>query len=365
MSVSKRDGSPYYYYRFMLDGCLYRGSTGETQPYKARQFEIAKIAALRRGEEMPGVRKVPRLSEFSTEFLAFIKDSVEAGHLKHSTRRAYEYGCRSLSKTHIWNFRVNRITTEDAIRLKFPGSASNANQALRALRRMLTHAKTKKLIAAPPTIKLLEELGRETVVEPWVEDLLLEFARSPLREIIVIMLDSFMRPGEVCQIQWGDIHWQQNAVFIPFGKTKRARRFVGLTDRMRNELRLRQQLNEAKKENERSPWVFPSKRAKCGHLIPTSLSNMWAETVEKVREAIKQRRLPPFPEGLVLYSCRHTGATNYLDGVGGNIKKVSDALGHASTRITERYLHPSIADAAEVMNRHNRSKLQLIKKETA
>ena len=89
---------------------------------------------------------------------------------------------------------------------------------------------------------------------------------------------------------------------------------------------------------------------------------MWRNTVTKVKAAVAERRLPPFPEGVVLYSCRHTGATNYLSCVGGDVKKLSNILGHSDIRVTDKYLHPSTADAAEVMNRHNRARLQLIKK---
>jgi len=363
MSVFRRPGSPFYHYRFMLNGRRYTGSTGETGPYKAKQVESDKIAALRRGEMPLGTRKTPRLSAFSEEFLRFVRESEEAGHLAVKTRKSYENGCRLLEPTRVWDLRLNQIATEDAATLKFPGSPSNANQALRTLRRILSYAQAKRLLAVVPTINLREEHGREKVIEPWVEDLLLEFAEAPLREVVVIMLDSFMRPDEVCRMQWGDIHWQDSAVFIPTGKTARARRWVGLTDRMRNELRLREELNRDETGNPISTWVFPSKRAKCGHLLPSSLDKMWRLAVERVKAAITQRRLPPFPEGLVLYSCRHTGATNYLAGVGGNLKKVSQVLGHSDTRVTEKYLHPSTADAAEVMNKHNRARLRLVKKE--
>lgn len=364
MPIYKHPKSPYYHYRFMVDGRRYKGSTGETSPYKARQVESDKMAAVRRGE-IPATTRVPRLESFAAEFLKFVRESCEAGHLAVKTRKCYENGCRLLAPTTVWRLRLSQITSEDAATLRFPGSASNANQALRTLRRILSYARAKRLLAVVPTINLREEHGREKIVEPWIEDLLLEFAPSPLREVIVIMLDSFMRPDEVCRMQWGDIYWQDSQVFIPTGKTKRARRFVGLTDRMRNELRIRQQNDADGKGGTKSPWVFPSKRAKSGHLAAPSLDKMWRGTVEKVHAAIRQRRLPPFPDGLVLYSCRHTGATNYLAGVGGNLKKVANVLGHSDTRISEKYLHPSTADAAEIMNRHNRTRLRLVKKESA
>lgn len=356
MSVFKRPGSPFYHYRFMYDARRYTGSTGETSPYKARQFENAKMEAVRRGEIQTG--KAPRLAVFAAEFKTFIEKSAEAKQLAPKTRKYYENGCRLLESTSVWNLRIDQISAEDAQTLSFPGSPSNANNALRTLRRILSYAKDRKLLYVVPEIALLEENERQAIVQPWLEDVFLEFAASPLREIIVIMLDSFMRPDEVCRIRWTDIFWDQQQIFIPTGKTRKARRFVGLTDRMRSELRIRQQ--SAEKD---VPWVFPSKRAKTGHLMPSSLDKMWTQTKVKVMEKLVERRLPPIPEGLVLYSARHTGLTNFNAAVGGDQAKVARIAGHSDIRVTQKYLHPSITDAAELMNQHNKkARLQLVEK---
>jgi site-specific recombinase XerD len=55
----------------------------------------------------------------------------------------------------------------------------------------------------------------------------------------------------------------------------------------------------------------------------------------------------------VLYCGRHTFATDLLDATK-NLKLVQDTLGHADIRTTMKYLHPSVADAADVINARNR-----------
>jgi integrase len=194
-------------------------------------------------------------------------------------------------------------------------------------------------------------------MEPWVEDLFLEFSTSPLREAIIIMNDAFMRPDELCRIRWEDIRWNDAQIYIPTGKTKRARRFVGLTERISKELRIRQSEAEAD-----VPWVFPSVRSRSGHLSPGSLDKMWAIVKLKVMVEIKKRRLAPLPADLVLYSCRHTGLTNFNTAVGGDQAKVARIAGHSDIRVTQKYLHPSVSDAAEVMNEHNKARLRLVKR---
>ena len=361
MSVFKRPGSPFYHYRFMYNSRRYTGSTGETGPYKARQVENRKMESVRRGDLSTG--KTPRLSVLAKQFLSFIEKSADAKQLAGNTRRYYENGVRLLDGSAVWSLRIDQITTEDAQTLSFPGSSSNANNALRTLRRMLSYAKDRKMIYIVPEITLLEENERQVVVEPWLEDVLLECANSPLREVMIIMLDCFMRPDEVCRMRWEDIHWDASQIFIPTGKTRKARRFVGLTDRMREVLRLRQQEDSDEKNGTKSPWVFPSKRAKSGHLIPTSLDQMLRQTKKRAAVVLAQRRLPPIPDGLVLYSSRHTGLTNFNAAVGGDQAKVARVAGHSDIRVTQKYLHPSITDAAELMNKHNKkARLQLVEK---
>jgi len=59
------------------------------------------------------------------------------------------------------------------------------------------------------------------------------------------------------------------------------------------------------------PWVFPSKRAKSGHLMPSSLDKMWTAAKLNVTAKLIERKLPSLPDGLVLFSARHTGLTNF------------------------------------------------------
>jgi integrase len=233
---------------------------------------------------------------------------------------------------------------------------------LRTLRRMLSYACEVKMLRAAPKVNLLEELGREALMDPWVEELFLELAPDYLADIIVIMLDCGMRPEEVRRMRWEHIHWDRNVLLVPDGKSQQARRWIGITDRMRQRLKWIAERNAAeaeKKKQDDSPWVFPSD-GKDGHRENTT--KVWGQTLLEVEKAAKQRKLGALPDGLVLYSARHTFATNFL-AAGGDIAKLSALLGHASIATTQKYLHPSVADSAEIMNAHNRKKsgLRIVK----
>src|ERR1700721_1600203 len=97
--------------------------------------------------------------------------------------------------------RVDCIGRVEPSELQFPGSGSNANQALRTLRRLLSYAQYCRILSAAPRIDLREEHGRGRVMEPGMEALILEHASPVLRDVITIMLDCGMRPEEAGRME--------------------------------------------------------------------------------------------------------------------------------------------------------------------
>jgi len=73
------------------------------------------------------------------------------------------------------------------------------------------------------------------------------------------------------------------------------------------------------------------------------------------REAVlvsKARKDAKIADGVVLYSARHSFATDMLDRTG-NIVLVGKMLGHRSVTTTQRYLHPEMKGMAELVNARN------------
>ena len=88
--------------------------------------------------------------------------------------------------------------------------------------------------------------------------------------------------------------------------------------------------------------MFPSKKSTTGHITLTAVESPF-------REARKEARLP---DDLVLDSSRHSFATDLLDRTG-NLKLVSNGLGHGSVAVTGKYVHPSFKMVAGVVNQRN------------
>jgi len=91
-----------------------------------------------------------------------------------------------------------------------------------------------------------------------------------------------------------------------------------------------------------SEWVFPSPRKRGAHLSYSAFAKPYT----------KLRKHLGLPEDLVLYTARHTFATDMLDKTG-NLALVQKILGHESITTTQRYLHPQLKGIAELVNERN------------
>jgi len=126
VKIFKKQKSRFYWFDFTVRGQRYRGSTGETKAVRATKGARMILAqAVEHGDLFPAKSRV--LGEFSDRFLSW---SDEA-RLEEKTRKYYRHGCQLLKTTPIFAMRLVEITTEDAEKLKFPGSAGNAGWAAR------------------------------------------------------------------------------------------------------------------------------------------------------------------------------------------------------------------------------------------
>jgi integrase len=360
MSVKKR--GKYYHFRFMLEGELYYGPTGETAKTPAEDYEHAYKKGIRNGTIKPGM-EMPTLEEFSSRFLTYIDKNQK---LKPKTKDFYRGGWRLLQRTAVAAMKLDRIKRSTCDTLSFPGGPGYANQGLRTLSRILNFAVEEEIIAAPPKVPMRAEQGRERLIAPWEESLLLECATPALRDILIIMLDNGLRPNEVVRLRWEDIGWEQTSILIRSGKTLAASRYVPLTERMRVMLEARRRRNDRadRKANRMdSPWVFPAPTSPSGHM-GSNQSRAWGLVMDRVAEKLRAQGEPMLAPGLVLYSARHTFATQFLRN-GGDVGQLTRLMGHTNMKTTLRYLHMIDAgQSAAVMNRHNESKkLILLRKE--
>jgi hypothetical protein len=197
VKLFKKLNSKFYWYDFTVRGCRYRGSTQETKSVRAVKAASLRLASVMENAD-PLPSKPSALCEFAERFLAWVDD----GRLEEKTKKFYRNGCRLLKATPVAGLRVNQITGDFAEQLKFPGSAANANCALRTLRRMLHKAEEWKMIGHAPKIKMMKEHGRHLRLDDDAEKRLLAGASACkwrqrthdlFRDIVILMRDTGMR----------------------------------------------------------------------------------------------------------------------------------------------------------------------------
>ena len=225
--------------------------------------------------------------------------------------------------------RLDWITIEAVDTLQLEGSPSWQNQALRTLSVILTKAVEYRYLYRKPTIKLRKEARRECIIDDTAEGLLLQVAVQPLRDVLIAMRDMGLRPDEVFRMRWEHVHWEKRLYFNPHGKSRKARRWIPLSQRAIEALknRLHKQTTTTTRcgtlpaKPEPSEWVFPSKKAEAGHLTTVA---------KQFRDA---RRQVGLPESLKLYGARHAFATYAVEATG-NVFAVADAMGHEDLKTT-------------------------------
>jgi hypothetical protein len=264
VELFRKSKSKYYWYDFTVRGERYRGSTKETNETRAQKVAALKLATAIKGSD-PLDKKPPTLREYSKDFLRW----VETGRLESDTRRYYRNGWRLLEKTKIAAMRMDQITKDEVEKLKFPGSASNGNNALRTLRRMFTKAKESKLIHEVPDFALFKERGRSLRLNDEAERRLSAVAEQPLKDIIVVMRDTGMRNArELYCMRVENVDFDAWTIFTPDSKTESGRRFISMSSRVK-------QILEARCAGRSEGWVWMS-RYKGKHIGEGMVYRQWA-----------------------------------------------------------------------------------------
>jgi integrase len=327
VKLFKKPKSKFYWYDFTVRGRRYRGSTQETKSVRAVQVASLRLASVMENTETFPSRPTA-LNDLADRFL----DWVDNGRLEEMTKKFYRNGWRLLKVTSVAEVRVNQITGDCAEQLKFPGSAANANCALRTLRRMLHKAGEWKMIAYAPKIKMMKEHGRHLRLDDEAEGRLFEGAKACtwrrrtfelFRDIVILMRDSGMRnQRELYRMRFENLDWQNHVIFVPDSKTAEGRRLVPMSRRVSDLLR-------ARCGTRSEGWVFPSNRAASGHL--RSIDRLFREA----------RRQAGLPKELVLYCARHDYGTRVLMRTG-NLTAVMKTMGHGDVKTAMHYQHPEL-----------------------
>lgn len=174
------------------------------------------------------------------------------------------------------------------------------------------------------------------VVSTEEERIYLMAASQPLQDFATVMIDNGMRPEEVARIERKNVDLIQGYVFIPFGKTKAAKRKIPLSKRVSAILEKR--LNDSK----------------CEFLFATAATKSPLTTLKTAHAgAIRRSTMTHFR----LYDLRHTFATRFIES-GGDIVTLQALLGHSNIQMVTRYAHPTERHQFEAMKKMESVRLE-------
>lgn len=326
MKLFRKQKSKFWWYDFTVRGERFRSSTKETNHTRAEGIAALKFSAVvKEGDPLKG--RPPTLREYSKTFLGW----VDSGRLEDDSRRYYRNGWRLLEKLKIAGMRMDKISKRQIEKLRFPGSPSNGNNALRTLRRMFSMAVEDKLISKAPGFKLFKEQGRSLRLNDAAERALMPVAEQPLKDIIVVMRDTGQRNArELYCMCVENIDFDAGTITVPDSKTPSGTRSVSLTGRVEEILRIRC-------AGRIRGWVWESRRK--GKHISESLVN---------RQWVTARKAAGLPEDLVLYCARHDYGSFVLRNTG-NMKVVMDMMGQRDYRTALKYQHHEMEVAREAL----------------
>lgn len=322
MSLYKPPRSKFYWYSLVIGGRRVRKSTKQTTKYLAELVaNDAFTEARARGIEAL-TRKAPTLKDFSLEFLKYVEENQQ---LAKDTKRCYANGWRLLSNTPLASMKMDEIENHHVERVEFPGSASNANQAIRTLRKMFSTAGEMKRTFRTPKIKTRKgEKKRRFIPTAIQEAAVMGQMNQEAADVALILRGTGMRPKNVMEMRWENVRFDTAEYDNPQAKTDAG---CGPKPLLEDSLAVLQR-RHLEQGNPTTGWVFPSPKSPSGHRT----------TITKQFE--KARKAAGAPVQMVPYSLRHKAATALYSATG-NLKTVMDVIGHNDVATAMKYQHPS------------------------
>ncbi|HCS21731.1 MAG TPA: hypothetical protein DIW47_14430 [Bacteroidetes bacterium] len=209
-------------------------------------------------------------------------------------------------------------------------SLSYHRQVSSALRKFYENFKTGKMeiekIESPknrftlPTVLSRDEVTRLIQKSP----------NEKARMIVTLLYSTGLRVGELVELQWDQIQYDEGLIWVRRGKGKKDRQ-VPLSSKVA------EQLNHYKKRFGQSTYVF---EGQYGGPYTARSVNAYITAMAQAAQIKKK---------VSAHTLRHSFATHLLGG-GTDLRYIQTLLGHSSSKTTEIYTHVSMRKLKELEN---------------
>lgn len=357
MAVYKREGSPYWYFEFVVDGKRHRGSTGETSKAKALAAEAKARAAAQEDAKLglDGMRR-GTLGEVADLWLQHVSALTSKDHDNNITRVRKLFGERKEKGGEVKagarpglkrDLELQRLTSAMLVDLKESRIAegiqpSTINRELALVQALLRYAKAKGYVTPRLEVGDLyedEDDGKLRYLTVEEEKRLLGILDDRVtarpgdtwavdqRDLAVLLLDTGARYTEGASLRWRDIDLVNGTINLYRSK-------VGNASNLKLTARALSLLRERRKRNPHGEFVFPSR---------TNPNTHRGYAANGIRTAIQEAGLNT-PELVAAYgrvtvhTFRHTFASRLVQ-AGVPLFHVQALLGHSTPTMTQRYAH--------------------------
>jgi integrase len=334
MSVSKRNGSKYFYIQFQYNGRTYIKSSKTPDKQLALNLEAQWRKQLIEQNQL-GLKSP---IEITKGFQLFVKSKSHIKSIKYTI-----HWCDKASNHFKHLVYVHQITTIEVDRFRQLLQSNNySNQSIKHVMNqvggMIKYMRKLGYQVSEvemPSIKLPK--GRLRYLSTEEEQRLLK-AADPTREIkyvapydirrvdiknqmqdfydlLILLLDTGARHGEICSLEWSKIDLEQRTIQLWRSKVNNES-VLYMTDRVHDVLTRRF-------ESRVNQFIFTNKKG----LARGSLTKIFKKAFD--RAGI---------EGCSAHTLRHTHATRLIQN-GMNLYEVKEILGHSDIKTTMRYAH--------------------------
>lgn len=327
MSIYKPKKSRFWHFDFQFRGQRYHGPTGCTAKRDAERFEADK-----RREAALGTTAKPTIT---LEEACNTWQAMRGDRLKSSYNTLYQLGYLIAglgAKTPLHDVSFKDLQ-DYAAKRRGQVSDSSVNREIQLLRRVVNWTSRRKYEV--PEIEWNElttkEPRRIRELTADEQDRLFANLHDNLKPLVEFALLSGQRRSEIISLRWADVDLRQRRVqlLVKGGEPH----VIPLSSRMAEIIAAQPKvcpqvftyvcLRPAPKRKDR-----PARRK--GERYPFSKGG-WAR---QWKQALKDAGI----EGYRFHDNRHTAATRYLRATG-NLKSVSQLLGHRDVMTTSRYAH--------------------------
>jgi integrase len=325
----RKDGtirkSRVWWISYMVSGTQHCESTRSSNRRLAEKLLNIRRAEVAEGR-FPGLLKsnAPTLKDYMSQYLASRTDL----HPHTCTRYGVSRRCleRFFAAARLPDITDQRIQDYKNARLREGTGPVGINRDLSLLRLVLKQAKKERYIAQSPLDNrehFLDERKKRFQARPFTldeEQRLLSVAQGYLRPLILLLLDTGLRPNaEALALKWRDVDFDRGMVTVISSKTPAGLRTVPMTNRLKEELLRWKKLTGP--QNSQFVFFYPKDPSK--HLLHVRKS--WAHALKDAK--VTNRRV---------YDCRSTYCSRmYAAGIQPILIEL--LMGHAGSGLVHTY----------------------------